>query len=535
MRMGLSRTTEHRLIRRKFTVADARRVFRCGGTITPRSEHWLTWGALPSYLEHDAMEGKDACRSQALVMEDPLAVAEEDRSHMNPALRLVRPLKDLVSKHRQSCIVLLVACTTGFMAVRLAWLVNRYAVDLLYWDEWDLWEGLFHKADVWTLWRLQWGPQRQGLAQWIIAIVAWLSDWNVRAEAFATVFIVLLAVGVGLVMARTLRGRWSLGDCLIPVALLSVSLVAVATVAPNLSHGPLPLLLVMVCAYFAQAKNERTRVIGIAVSLAIGIQTGFTWFLAIVVVPLLLVLLLAAIRSGRPARYHVLGLVLVVASLAVFFYGFVFEPAVACFRFPDPKPWRYLGFMGVMVQRVTEFTSKGGRPLGILGVLLGLGLVLWSGWTTLVTFGKDRLASSVLVLSAFSLTFAANTAVGRLCLGENAGAAGRYVPYMLPLVIAAYLFVSLWPKFRRVRPAIIIAFFAIAFVKETVLARSALVEADHYARIKASFRECYLGTATLAACSAKWPIHPDPRATMMQEKLDYLRDHRLGLFREVAK
>jgi hypothetical protein len=468
-------------------------------------------------------------------MENLVAPAGTGSSQMKPGVRLRGPINEFLTRHRQSGIALLVVGTTAFMAVRLAWLVSHYAVDLLYFDEWDVWEGMFKQADVWTLWRFQWGPQRQGLAQWIMATVAWAFDWNIRAEAFTATVIIVLATAVGLAMARSLRGRWSASDCLIPIALLSVSLVSVATVVPNLSHGPLPMLLVMTCAYFAQARNERTRAIGIAVTLAISIQTGFAWFLAIVAIPLLLVLLIGAVRSGRSATYHALGLGLVIASLAVFFYGYRFVPAVACFQFPAPKPWRYLSFIGVMVQRLLAFTIVEGRPLGILGAILGLSLAMWSGWTTLASAGKDRLASSVFVLSAFSLTFAANTAVGRLCLGEEAGTAGRYVPYMLPLVMAAYLFLSLRPGFPRLRQIVIVGCFAFAAVKETVLVSSALAEPDYHTRIKASFRECYLDTARLAACSANWPIHPDPQGTKLQEKLDYLRDHRLSLFRTMAK
>ena len=447
----------------------------------------------------------------------------------------MRSFRTSIAGRQQLGIKLLLVAITTFMAIRLAWLVNRYAVDLPYSDQWDVWTGLFQKADPWTLWRWQHGPQRQGLGQWIIALTAWASDWNVRAEEFVSAFIVLLAAVVGLAIPRSLRGRWAASDCLIPILLLTVSMVAVVTEAPNLSHGPLPLLLVMICAYFTQVEDERTRVTGIAVTAAICAQSGFAWFMAIIAVPLLLVLLFGAVRSGRRSIHHVLGVAMVLVSLSVFFYRLKFMPAVTCFRFPDPQPFRYVQFVGVMVLQTMEITPIWTRPLGLVGASLGLCLVLWSGWMTVTTAGKDRLASTVFVLSAFSLTFAANTAMGRVCLGLEAALAERYVPYMLTLVIATYLFVSMWPKFPRLRMAVLVGFLAIAAAKETVLIRRPLAESDHYARIKSSFRDCYLGGATLAACSARWPIHPDPKDTRLQEKLDYLRDHRLSLFRGVPR
>jgi hypothetical protein len=443
--------------------------------------------------------------------------------------------KALVPERQQLIIKVLLVIVTAFMTIRLGWLVARYAVDLLYSDQWDLWDGLFTKADLWTLWRWQHGPQRQGLGQWIIALTAWASGWNVRADQFVSTFIIVLATLVGLAIPRALRGRWSAGDCLIPIALLTVSMIPVVTVAPNLSHGPLPLLLVLLCAYFTQIGDERTRVTGTAIIAALCAQCGFAWFMAIIVAPLLVVWLVGAVRSGRRPIREAIGLAMVVGSFLVFVYGLKFTPAVACFRFPDPQPWLYVKFVGVMVLQVAELPPTWAHPFGVLGALLGVCLALWSAWTTVRTAGKDRLASTVFVLSAFSLTFAANSAVGRVCLGLEAATAERYVPYTLTLVIAAYLFVSMWRRFPRLRMAVIVGLLVVAAGKETFLTSRPIKEADHFARIKASFRDCYLRGQTLEACSARGPLFPNPKDTRLQEKLDYLREHHLSLFRNPTK
>jgi hypothetical protein len=447
------------------------------------------------------------------------------------AARRVLALKALVAKYRKPGLAILLVGSTALLVLRFLWLIDQFAVDLLFSDGWDLWDGFFRHSDAWTLWRVQHGPQRQGLAQWIMAAIAWASDWNVRAEQFAAGVVIVLATLMGLATARSLRGRWSPGDALIPAALLTVSLVSVATVSPNLAHGPMPLLLVLTCAYFAQVRRESARVLGIAFTLALSIQTGFTWLMVIVVFPLQVVLLVEAARAGRRVRHHVFGLALVVASLGVFFHGFHFEPAVACFSFPAPQPWRYVVFIAVMVQRMIESPA---RWMGMVGLSLGLGLALWSAWTTVVTAGRDRLAASVFVLSAFPLVFTANTAVGRLCLGYHAGTAGRYIPYSVPLVVALYLFIAVWPRLRWIRPALVLGLLALLTVKETTRVHEALTESRYYARLKLGFRSCYLERANLGICHARWPLHPAPEQARIQEKLDYLRAHRLGLFRPAA-
>ena len=447
----------------------------------------------------------------------------------------MRSLKAIITEPGQTSIKILVACVTSLLTARLLWLVHRCAVDLLFWDQWDFWAGLFDKANLWTLWRWQHGPQRQGLGQWIIALIAWASDWNLRAEQLVSTLLAPLAAVVSLATVRSLRGRWSVSDCFIPIAIITVSMLGVATVVPNLSHGLLPLLLVMICAYFVQVNDERTKVLGFALTATLCAQTGFTWIMAVLAVPLLLVFLVGALRARLRATWHAVGVAAVCGSLGLQFYHFPFTPAVTCFRFPDPHPFRYLQFIGVMVLRTTEVIEPWAYPFGLVAALLAVGLALWCGWRTVVTAGKDRRATTVFVLSSFSLAFAANAAVGRVCLGIAAGSAERYVPYMLPLAVAVYLFVALGPRFRRLRQAVLVACFALAAVKETALAGTALREADHYRRIKASFRTCYLGGATMKACLARGLIHPDPEYTHLQEKLDYLRIHRLSLFRGLPK
>ncbi len=442
----------------------------------------------------------------------------------------MRPLKAVMGEPRPALVKTLLVLTGAVMAARLVRLVNRYAVDLLYLDQWDIWDGLFHHAGAWSLWRMQWGPQRQGLGEWLIALAAWLSGWNARAEPFVSIGILALCALVALATARSLRGRWSMADCLLPMVLLSVTLLPVMTVVPNVSHGVLPLLLVLLCGYAAQIARPRARALALAGSAALCAQTGFAWYMALIAVPLLLLLLLGAVRARRPVVYLLVGLAVLLASLAIFFHDFKVAPAVAC-MVPDPHPFRYLQFVGIMFLRAGDLSPAWASALGYVAVAFALGLLFWSGWRTVVTAGEDRLGTTVFLLSAFSLLFAANAAIGRVCLGVQAGGAERYVPYTMAVIVAAYFFVSMGPGLGRLRPAVLVGCFAVLVGKELVLVRSSMAEAGHYTEIKTSFRKCYLGGATLETCSARWPIHPDPKGTHLQEKLDYLRAHRLGLFR----
>ena len=74
----------------------------------------------------------------------------------------------------------LVVAAMVFMAIRLADFVNRYAVNIVYWDQWDFLQGLFDGSGLWTLFRWQHGPQRQGLGNLLIAILYPATGWNAK-------------------------------------------------------------------------------------------------------------------------------------------------------------------------------------------------------------------------------------------------------------------------------------------------------------------------------------------------------------------
>src|SRR4029450_10633169 len=92
------------------------------------------------------------------------------------------------------------------MAARLAVFVNRYAVNLVYWDQWDFLQGLFDGADAWTLFRWQHGPQRQGIGNLITALLYSATGWNGRADAAASAIALLLAAAAGLWLVRRVCG-----------------------------------------------------------------------------------------------------------------------------------------------------------------------------------------------------------------------------------------------------------------------------------------------------------------------------------------
>src|SRR5689334_8579768 len=78
------------------------------------------------------------------------------------------------------------------LALRLLFFVDRYAVNLLYWDQWDFLNGLFDGADPWTLFRWQHGMERQGLGNVMSAVVLSVTGWNSKADVAAAALVMIL-------------------------------------------------------------------------------------------------------------------------------------------------------------------------------------------------------------------------------------------------------------------------------------------------------------------------------------------------------
>jgi hypothetical protein len=429
-----------------------------------------------------------------------------------------------------------IGVATLLFTVRLFHFIDRHAVNVLFWDQWDFWGGLFEGAGPWTLWRWQHGPHRQGLGGLVVAVTAWLTDWNARIEVFVSGAIMLLAALAALALVRRERGRWVGSDAVLPVLFLSLSQYELFALTPNPAHGPLPLLLVML---FALGLQMRSRWRGLAVLVATNFaatHTGFGVFLGAVAPVVFAARLTAAVRNQSGRLTPAVGLAAALGSLALFFHGYVPNPSATCFQFPDPHPVRYVSFLGTLFLR--PFEIHGGGAVLTLGLALGLacaGLACWSCWRMLAPRERTHLPEIVFALTSFSLLFAANSAVGRACLGPESAGASRYVPYLIPFLLAAYLALSTGGSPAWPRTAVLAALCSLLLGKEAFRMHHNIEDADHYANGKRRWRDCYLATSDVAGCSVSFQIYPEPAATHLEEKLRFLRERHLSFFRQSVR
>ncbi len=425
---------------------------------------------------------------------------------------------------RPSVITAAIAVATLACVVRLLLFVDEYAVDLLFSDQWTLWNALFQNADLWTVWRWQHGPQRQGVGGLVTVATAHLSDWNLRAEAFVCAAIVLIACGGALALVRIVRGRWVLTDIIVPLIFLTLWQYELLVVTTNPAHGPLPLLLVVLFALALQIKGQRVRLATLVSVTFLATQTGFAWFLGLIASVMFAASLWDAVQRRSGILWHAGAFAGAVASLALFFFGLKFDPAVACFQFPDPQPARYMISAGVLF-------STGAQPLaGLFIACAYVALAARSAWQTIARRKSNGADAAVFALLSFSLLFSFNAVIGRTCLGPSALSSPRYVPYLIPALFGAYLALTSTFSCPWLRRGALAAVCLLCVVKEVHFRPHS---AAFFARHKRTFQNCYVNTGDAEECGRLVPLWVDPVATHMAAKLRYLRERHLSFFRPV--
>ena len=419
------------------------------------------------------------------------------------------------------------------LALRQHSFVDANAVNVLFWDQWDLYNPFFKGGGIWDIFSFQHGPHRQGISFLITRVLAELSGWNVRWDAFAISFCMMGGAVLGLRLATRCGMKFGIGLAAVPLFFLNLRQYEGFVGASNLSHGAMPMFLFMLYCLTWFWENHAWRLVVLSLLSFILTFTGFGIFVAVLTPILLGIELLHAVRSKQNdrARWVIAALVASALSWFLFSRGYRFDPAVDGFRFPYEKPIEYLYFMGLMFTNFFGIPGHGTLTISI-GVFITLSLAVicgGHGWQILRAGIDGRRVSVVLFgLSAFALLYTMNTAVGRVFLGfEDAPAASRYVPLMVPAGLALLLQIG-QIKNRKLNFGLGL-FLALCTASGTVM----LHENDQkfvtwFRDGRQVWKETYLRTHNQAEAdrAANFKVFPVP----VDARMTYLEKHKLNLF-----
>jgi len=419
------------------------------------------------------------------------------------------------------------------LAARLAMFIDRYTVNIVYWDQWDFLAGLFDGASPWALFRWQHGPQRQGIGNLILAVLYPATGWNGRADAAASAIALVLAGLAALWLVKRVCGSLRPWDVVVPLIFLTTSSAETYVVAPNIAHGPLSALLLVGYALALTIRSHGLRCVALVALNFLCVNTGFTLLLG-GVTPVLLLLLAWAPQLGTRVRMmYAASIAASLGTLALFFYGFVPTSATDCFQFPYVRPWEYVPYAGFVLARPFRLFAGDDAARLVLGTVAFMamtGFVGYAGFRLLRARGDSIFWAVVASLSGFALLFASASAVGRICLGTYSAGASRYIPYMLPGLLAVYLVIRKFASKPPVAYALLPVFLVACIAKEGD--KVSANEATVYFNYKQRWIACYLSMHDIGVCDARagHAVYPAPEATRLQQKLDWLEARRYSLF-----
>jgi hypothetical protein len=425
--------------------------------------------------------------------------------------------------------------------------IARFQPNMLFMDQWDYLNPLFNHEGWQSRFLQQQGPVREGLGLIITGWILEATAWDIRYDSLWGATMLLVATMLAARLKWKMTGTLRFSDAWIPLVFLSLGQFETVLSTPNQSHSVLPLALILLTANVWLSTRRAVRYLGAG---ALGVMltfTGFGLFAGGIIGVLLAARLVrhALAREYRSLWSAAIGLTAIVVGWYRFSIGYTFQPAVEGFRFPW-TPWTdYVRFIVLMLNLPSAHLGEASRHylFGSILALIVAGTAVYTA-SLLVRRGTS-VNDDVLVLCTWSgVLYVITTAVGRIPLGVTAGATPRYLSLMLPIWFAVYLLAARFP--RRLLPAATLLLGLFALLPYSSMGRQPLAEWPgafgvrpwqhdvmvFFGITKVVWADNYVATGSWESAQAAvvQPIHPSPAGSRFDEKLRFLREHKLTFF-----
>lgn len=412
-----------------------------------------------------------------------------------------------------------------FLSLRFFKFIINNSSNLLFWDQWDFYHPIFEKQSLVDLFLWQHGPHRMGLGLIITKFIDAISSWDSSVMSLTIGLIIFLSSILALWLKKRLIGKVEIFDIVIPFIFLNLYQGEVLVGTPNSSLASLPLLFVILTSLFFTYDNLKPIKWDILLLLinALAVYTGFGIFLSpLIIFYFILKLILKKERKVINALFSAITII----TLLTFFINY--KSAGGCLE--SPKQFflfSYIQYIFFMINSFFGYYSyKVFFFIAPTAFLLSYIYLIYSFWKT-KNFSKYF---STITLFSFSLLFAISSSAGRICLGITQGQSSRYVTFLIPMYLGLYIFLCLIKSnkiYRHLFLSAIIVLFIFISNKNISLEYQKKMTV-----LKKSWKECYLQYEDIGKCNqlTGFQVYPNPEATKLEWKLNYLKKNKLNLF-----
>lgn len=388
-------------------------------------------------------------------------------------------------------------------------------------------EPLFYSMSWWEGFTFQHGPHRLGLIHFIFKVIAQLSHWNARVDLFVQASVYVLSTLLALRLKVKLYKRLSYYDVVIPLIFLTPH--AASTLYSNpFVHGIVPLFALALCfIYFIQSEN--IKIITLCIFTFLAAFTGF----ALVLVPgimLISVVTMIRVKSTRKLKSALPGIIGLV-SLGYILITNVPKPSSETYSFSFQTGLEYaLALMGGFFINAPKS--------GVL-IYVGLALLLFIPWALSLflrarSIIHDSVVRTVLIMFVGVAVFWSVNIFGRAHLAIGNATASRYIPIGMLFALGIYfLLLKLESKLFR---TILLSGFVLLTVRMQTHTKHRIrpiaLESEAIQSFSQRLQDENQYRQILDDESQLRTIHPHPERIELKEKLEYLKENGLSVFRE---
>lgn len=432
-----------------------------------------------------------------------------------------------ISKNNYLKWAFILICSLVF--VRWMYIIDRYSVNVLFYDHWDLYIPLFNKSSLWELYNWQHGPHRQGLGFILTKYIDQLSGWNTKWISYTIGILLAASSATYFLVKKRLTGKLTLLDVIIPVLILTPSQFGVFANTPNISHGAMPVFLISVFCLSLFVENEITKVSLMVILNFLIIYSGFGLLFGLICPFIFLLLIYYNYTERKSAIYYIIGLVVASLSLVLFFNGYGHAPANPNFQFPHDKPLEYIIFMAKMTKTAIGI-PKGVGDVIAYAILFFQFYVIITIVVQLLKKNTENYITNLIIISiiGFAILFEFATAVGRVSFGVHVASASRYAPYVIPGLIGLYFYCI-----NKFNVNIIHSVFLLIFMIFGFWGKYSFSKMKTFKESKETWVKIYKETNNIGIANSKcfFPIYPDPsKNKILKKRLNYLKKNKLSFF-----
>lgn len=443
-------------------------------------------------------------------------------NYLSPKIPFVLKLKIRLNPWMSISVALVL-----LLVFRWFWMIDSYSVNVLFWDQWGFYSVFFDGGSLWDVFSHQHGPHRQGIGFVLAGLVADLSSWDTRAEAFVIGGLIVVAGLLTLYLKKRLTGNFQAIDWILFILIISPAQYGLFAATPNISHGSMPFLLLILYGISWQF-NGRIKYFLICLINFLMIYTGFGFFIGPITI---LLFAFELFRTKGQKVLKTIALSISLLSLASFFIDYNFNHPEALAKEVDNSSfYSYLNFIfiglanfwSLIINNVWDSIFGAINFILIGGILIHAIRALWKN-------PNNSLQKVIFIFSAFTLLFLINLSLGRTPYGIGGATASRYIIYITPAYIALYLYFSqleFGSYFWKL-------FFVLATLYPTFNTAQYYRKMETIKNNKNNWVAAYKETEDIDKANeiSGFKIFPKPEKVQLKKKLDYLKEKKLNLYK----